>query len=476
MSLGRPNEFQLGLINSRVSGTAIVPGNNVFPASSVLFDSANADWWPADSGDAYEITIEVSNIAASAAIKDALLRIYYEVATSSVSAAADTFTYATPHGLETADGPARHVTSGVLPSPLVAATDYWVIRVDDNTVKWATSEANARAGIAIDITAAGSGTQTTTACKLLDLAVGAAQGSLSPAISYRFPLWIPRLTKIRGAISVNNATVGSSFVTIALACKPSKLWGLEAITFVRTFGSVPATSTGTALTPGNAVKGAYVQLGAALLETIRFWSLGCNIGNAVSANHTQYLDLAIDNAGNKRICVFDARQRTSTSEAIQRNVRGEWMEAITGETIHIRALNTAAPVTGFAGLAYGGGGNRAEPNLAACTVAGTVTIEGGPAANGKTVEIFAVDSDGLVELVATTTTAGGAGAFTIDLYEASRTLHFASFVDGTSIGRSAYGTPESSTFDITIGCVPPVPPLSNNGPHFSQDGVLRVPG
>lgn len=54
----------------------------------------------------------------------------------------------------------RVSTTTTLPSPLVAATDYYLIRVDNLTFKLATSYANAIAGTQIDITSAGTGTQT----------------------------------------------------------------------------------------------------------------------------------------------------------------------------------------------------------------------------------------------------------------------------------------------------------------------------
>lgn len=62
------------------------------------------------------------------------------------------------HGLLTGDGPAavRNV-GGALPGGLAAVTDYWVIRVDANTIKLATSSSNAMAGTAVDLTTAGSG-------------------------------------------------------------------------------------------------------------------------------------------------------------------------------------------------------------------------------------------------------------------------------------------------------------------------------
>lgn len=49
---------------------------------------------------------------------------------------------------------------GTLPTGLSAATDYYLIVVDANTIQFATSQANAAAGTAINITGAGSGTTT----------------------------------------------------------------------------------------------------------------------------------------------------------------------------------------------------------------------------------------------------------------------------------------------------------------------------
>jgi len=68
----------------------------------------------------------------------------------------------TAHGLETGDGPVRTSNSGgALPGGLTAGTDYWVIKVDANNLKLAiSSDSNAFAGIAIDITSNGTGTQT----------------------------------------------------------------------------------------------------------------------------------------------------------------------------------------------------------------------------------------------------------------------------------------------------------------------------
>lgn len=82
---------------------------------------------------------------------------------SSVDATANTLTI-TAHGLNTGDGPGTMFTAtGTLPttSPAgqaAAVTDTWVIKVDANTIKLATSSSNAMASTSIDFTSTGSGT------------------------------------------------------------------------------------------------------------------------------------------------------------------------------------------------------------------------------------------------------------------------------------------------------------------------------
>lgn len=66
----------------------------------------------------------------------------------------------TAHGRVTGDRVLVSTNGGTLPTGLAANTEYWIIKIDDNTVKFATSLANALAGTAIDLTAAGAGTST----------------------------------------------------------------------------------------------------------------------------------------------------------------------------------------------------------------------------------------------------------------------------------------------------------------------------
>lgn len=64
------------------------------------------------------------------------------------------------HGLRTGDGPVRIASDDTLPAPLVAGTNYWVIRVSDDAIRLATNRALAVAGTALDLTDEGDGTHT----------------------------------------------------------------------------------------------------------------------------------------------------------------------------------------------------------------------------------------------------------------------------------------------------------------------------
>ena len=79
----------------------------------------------------------------------------------SVDPATDQLTFTQPEPIETGDGVRVSATSTV-PTPLVAGTTYYAIKVTDSTYKLATTVVNAFAGTAIDITSAGAGTLTLT--------------------------------------------------------------------------------------------------------------------------------------------------------------------------------------------------------------------------------------------------------------------------------------------------------------------------
>lgn len=61
----------------------------------------------------------------------------------------------TAHGMTTGNGPYRVIATTTLPAPLAIDTNYWIIAPDANSIKFATSYANAIALTAIDLTTQG---------------------------------------------------------------------------------------------------------------------------------------------------------------------------------------------------------------------------------------------------------------------------------------------------------------------------------
>lgn len=81
----------------------------------------------------------------------------FQFGEADVNVGADTITE-NDHGYSTGYGPIQLTTAGTLPAGLSPLTNYWLIVVNSNTLKLATSPANAAAGTAVPITDDGTGT------------------------------------------------------------------------------------------------------------------------------------------------------------------------------------------------------------------------------------------------------------------------------------------------------------------------------
>jgi len=99
-----------------------------------------------------------------------------------IDPATDTFTSS---GIKLGTGAMiQFTTSGTLPGGMTAATDYYAIRVTDDTFKIATSRALAESGTALDVTDAGSGQHTVTAQSMSVLIEPAAVTTLRVVAPY----------------------------------------------------------------------------------------------------------------------------------------------------------------------------------------------------------------------------------------------------------------------------------------------------
>jgi hypothetical protein len=177
-------------------------------------------------------------------------------------------------------------------------------------------------------------------------------------IEYYIPLEIPAGASIGVAGSVNNATVGTMSCYARLRRQPTGPVIPRAGAFVRTFGSTPASSSGTAITVGTPAKGAWVQIGGAVTEPLWYWNLGCCINQAVVVNNNPIaFDMALGpNTSNLRMVIADQLALPSTSESWSFRSEGEYAVAAPGDLIWVRAQILSTVITGISAIVYGTGG------------------------------------------------------------------------------------------------------------------------
>lgn len=178
-------------------------------------------------------------------------------------------------------------------------------------------------------------------------------------ISYFFPVIIKAGTSIGCGGSVNNATVGTFSCTIQLMQKPTgpeiPRYGSKVIAF----GSAPSTSNGTAVTPNSASsKSAYVQLGSSIGadDVLWYWCLGVCCNNASMSNTSSMWDLAVGDASNKKLVIFDQLVMPGAVETMAFTSRGAVWQAKPGDNVYVRAGSNGVSPTGMSAIGYGVGG------------------------------------------------------------------------------------------------------------------------
>lgn len=163
-----------------------------------------------------------------------------------INAGTGTFTK-TAHGLFTGTV-GQFTTSSALPTGLSTSTNYWVIRVDANNVKFATSLANAQAGTALTISDTGTGNQTFTPTSLSGvLKLQVSNDSSSPTNWTDTPNSSVTITGTGTTYWSSRATyISSSVTTPQVDCRAKWVRAL----FTPTSGVVNLTVTcnGTSLT------------------------------------------------------------------------------------------------------------------------------------------------------------------------------------------------------------------------------------
>jgi hypothetical protein len=183
-----------------------------------------------------------------------------------------------------------------------------------------------------------------------------AGSTFSIGVEYYFPLLVKAGASIGIKGTQNNAAPAAFNSFVRLFCQPSRPDLLKVGSGVRTYGSTPASSSGTALTQGTTSDGAYVDVGTiAAGDNPWFWQVGLGVNNAaIGASAISYVDMAIGQAGAKRNVIRNQRVGFNSNEQLIMStpIDGYGVGAA-GEHVYVRAQHSAAAVTGVSGVAYG---------------------------------------------------------------------------------------------------------------------------
>jgi hypothetical protein len=171
---------------------------------------------------------------------------------------------------------------------------------------------------------------------------------------YEFPLLVTAGSSVAVRASVNNATVGTLKAYIQGWGRPRDARAARFGTFCKTFGTVLASSTGTAVTPGTTTEGAWTQLGTTADE-LWAWQLGCGINNAVMATNGYVADLGIGAA--QDVAMSDVLFCTHNGEGASLGRQGPGFFAVpSGVDIFGRLQCSGVVDTGVSMALYGVGG------------------------------------------------------------------------------------------------------------------------
>lgn len=176
--------------------------------------------------------------------------------------------------------------------------------------------------------------------KIVDLVCGPANphaGNGQTSVTYVFPLRVPAGCSIAAKASVNSATLTAIRVSCKLRGRPTHpelIWVGQKVT---TFGSTPASSNGTSITPGTTSEGSWTQIGSALTETIYFWEFGYGVNSSTMTANVIDVDIGIGDASNKRPVIRNAFIGTNNAEGLSKAPgQGRYAIGVTGDIVYAR--------------------------------------------------------------------------------------------------------------------------------------------
>lgn len=208
------------------------------------------------------------------------------------------------------------------------------------------------------------GGTTYTTWEIIDLSGSAATGTAgstgagSGGCWYYFPVRVPIGANFAVKATTNNATVGTVRVAIGTAIQPTHPELLRMGSFVTTFGNTPASSSGTAITPGTVSDGAWTQLGANLTKSYWYFEFGFCINNGNVTNNAYSVDVGLGDGTNNKPAINNAYVNLLNTEVVTKPLSGQgWVDGAIGDGVWARLqCGPNAADTGHSVIAYGVGG------------------------------------------------------------------------------------------------------------------------
>lgn len=171
-------------------------------------------------------------------------------------------------------------------------------------------------------------------------------------LRYHFPVFIPAGSSIGVRGSANSASGASCRAYAKLWGQPSRPELLPPFGGFQALGVTPASSSGTAITPGTTSDGAWTSLGT-LARDAYWWQMGFGLNNSVQNNLTYFADLAVGDASNKKMLIENAVMTTSSNEIVGWELPAHcWGRGRAGETVYARMQCSGTPDSGLSVSAY----------------------------------------------------------------------------------------------------------------------------
>jgi hypothetical protein len=170
---------------------------------------------------------------------------------------------------------------------------------------------------------------------------------------YYFPIYIPAGSAIAAKAAVNNAGSGSLRVACWLYGAPSSKETLIYGHGVEAIGITTASSSGTAVTPGNTAEGSWTSLGTTSKPCFA-WQQGFGISNASMSALVYSTDLAYGDGTNQIMIDQDRLIGTTGAEAVSAQLRpAQICNVPVGGAIYGRIACNSTANSGISMAAYG---------------------------------------------------------------------------------------------------------------------------